>query len=70
MDDLNDLGFHQFRPLDVVNCLGLWMTVTTLGRELSALDTMNTLGLWLTRTTLGCKLRILDAMKTSGMWMR
>ena len=54
MDDLNDLGFHQFRPLDVVNCLGLWMTVTTLGRELSTLDTMNTLELWSTRTTLDC----------------
>ena len=48
MDDLNDLGSHQFRPLDIVNHLGLWMTLTTLGHELYALDTMNTSGLWLT----------------------
>ena len=45
MDVLNDLGSHQFRPLDVVNHLGLWMSLTTLGDELSALDTMNTSGL-------------------------
>ena len=48
MNDMNDLGSYQFKPLDVVNHLGLWMTLTTLGREFSALDTMNTLGLWLT----------------------
>ena len=63
IDDLNDSGSHQFKPLDVVNHLGLWMTLTTLGREFSTLDTMNTLGLWLTWTTLGHKLRALDAMK-------
>ena len=47
MDDMNDSRSYQFKPLDVVNQLGLWMTLTTLGHELSALDTMNTLGLWL-----------------------
>ena len=45
---MNDSGSYQFRPLDVVIRLGLWMTLTTLGRELSALDTINTSGLWLT----------------------
>ena len=51
MDDLNELGSHQFRPLDVVNYLGLWMTLMTLGRELRALDAMNNLGLWMTKAT-------------------
>ena len=31
MDDLNELGSQQFRPLDDVNYLGLWMTLKTLG---------------------------------------
>ena len=48
MDDMNDSRSCQFKPLDAMNLLGLWMTLTTPGRELSALDTMNTLGLWLT----------------------
>ena len=48
MDDMNNLGSSQFRPLDVVNRLGLWMTLMTLDHELSTLDTMNTSGLWLT----------------------
>ena len=48
MDDMNDSGSYQFRPLDIVIYLRLWMTLTTSGHELSALDTMNTSGLWLT----------------------
>ena len=70
MNDMNDLGSYQFKPLDVVNHLGLWMTLMTLGCEVSVLDTMNTLGLWLTSMTLGCKLRALDIMKDLGVWMR
>ena len=45
---MNDLGSCQFKPLDVVNCSGLWMTLTTPSHELSSLDTMNTSGPWLT----------------------
>ena len=45
---MNELGSHQFKSLDVVNRLGLWMTLMTLSYELITLDTMNTLGLWLT----------------------
>ena len=48
MDDMNDSRSCQFKPLDVVNHLGLWMTLTTLGHELSTVDTMNTSRLWLT----------------------
>ena len=48
MDDMNELESSQFRPLNAMNRLGLQMTLTTLGRELSALDTMNTSRLWLT----------------------
>ena len=65
MDDMNDSRSCQFKPLDAMNLLGLCMTLTTPGRELSALDTMNTLGLWLTWMTLGHKLKALDAMKNS-----
>ena len=39
---------NQFKPLDAMNHLGLWITLTTPGHELNTLDTMNTLGLWLT----------------------
>ena len=45
---MNDLGSRQFKPLDVVNYLGLWMTIMTLGHEINTLDTMNISGLWLT----------------------
>ena len=45
---MKDSRSCQFRPLDDVNRLGLWMTLMTTGRKLSTLDTMNTLGLWLT----------------------
>ena len=65
MDDMNDLRSCQFRPLDAVNHLGLWMTLMTPGHELSTLDTMNASGLWLTWTTLCRKLKALDAMKKS-----
>ena len=70
MDDMNDSRFYQFKPLCVMNCLGLQMTLINPSHELSTLDTMNTSGLWLTWTTLGCKLKNLDAMKNSGVWMR
>ena len=67
---MNESGSCQFRPLYVVKHLGLWMTLTTLGHELSALDTMDISELWLIGMTLGRKLRALDAMKNSGLWMR
>ena len=70
MNHMNDCRSCQFRPPNVVNHLGLWMTLTTLSRELNVLDTMDTSGLWLTSMTLGRKLRALNAMKNSRVWMR
>ena len=32
---------HEPNALDVMNSSGLWMTKTTLGRELKALNAMN-----------------------------
>ena len=37
---MNDSRSYQFSPLDAMNYLGLWMTLTTPGCELCALDTM------------------------------
>ena len=48
LEAMNNSGSYQFKPLNFVNCLGLWMTLTALDHELSALDTMDTSGLWLT----------------------
>ena len=59
---MHNSGSYQFRALDAVNCLGLWMTLITLGHELSALDTMDISELWLIGMTMGRKLRALDAM--------
>ena len=42
MNDTNDSGSYQFRLVDAMSRLGLWMTLTTMGRDLSTLDTMNT----------------------------
>ena len=70
MDDMNASRFYQFKPLCVMNCLGLQMTLITPSHELSTLDTMNTSGLWLTWMTLDRKLKALDVKKNSGVWMR
>ena len=45
---MNDSGSFQFRPLDAMNRLVLWMTLMTPGHEPSTLDIMNTSRLWLT----------------------
>ena len=37
----------ELRTLDVINSLGLWITLATLGRELKALDAMSNTRLWL-----------------------
>ena len=44
VDDMNNLGSCELRPLDSMNSLGLWMTWTTLGHEHKALDAFNNLG--------------------------
>ena len=52
-----------------MNNARLWMTLTTLGRELRALNTMSNLELWLTWMTSSYDIRPLDAMNSSRLWM-
>ena len=40
VDDMNELGL-DLKTLDAMNILGLLMTWSNLGRELSVVDTMN-----------------------------
>ena len=41
VNDMNDLGSRELKPLDVMNNSGLWMIWKILGHELEALETMN-----------------------------
>ena len=41
MDDMDDLGSHELRPVDVMNCSRLWMIWMILCHELKPLDAMN-----------------------------
>ena len=38
MDDMNDLGSHELKALDVMNNSGFCFTSMSLDRELKALD--------------------------------
>ena len=48
VDDMNDLGSYEPRPLDAMNNLGFEMIQTILGREPMSLNVMNNSGLWMT----------------------
>ena len=65
MDDKNNSGSHELKPLNVINSLGLLMTWATLGRELRALDSMNNLGLWMKWITSAHELKALNTMNNS-----
>ena len=41
MDDVNDSGSHELKPLDTMNYSGLWMIWIILRHELKPLDDMN-----------------------------
>ena len=69
VDDKNDSGSRELRPLDSMTSSGLWMTWMILGHETMALKAMNCLGLWMTSMTLGHELKALDAMNKSGLWL-
>ena len=67
MDDMNNLGSCELRPIYTMNHSGLLMIWTILHHELKPLDVMYNLGLWM---TLGPKLKTLNAMNKSRVWMR
>ena len=48
--------------LDAFNSFGLWLTWTTLGRELKALDSMNNSRLMMTWNTIGHEFNALNFM--------
>ena len=67
VDDMNNLGSCELRPLDAMNNLGIRMIWMILGHEPMSLDVMNNSGLWMIWTTLSHELRALDAMNSSGL---
>ena len=48
MDDMNNLGSYELRPIDAMNNIGLRMIGIILGREPIILNAMNNSGLWMT----------------------
>ena len=48
MDDINDSGYCEPRPLDAMNNLELRMIQTVLGRESMSLNIMINSRLWVT----------------------
>ena len=46
MDDINDLGSYEVKPLDAKYSLKLWMIWIYLLHELRVMDDMNDYGLW------------------------
>ena len=69
VDDMNDLGSRELRPLDAMNNSELWIIWTIPYREPKALNVMNTLGLLMTLTNQGRELKALESMICSGFWM-
>ena len=41
VDDMNDSGSHELKPLDTMNCLGMWIIWMILRHELKPLDDLN-----------------------------
>ena len=69
VEDMNDSGSYELRPLDVMNSLRLWMIWTILSCQPMALNAMNNLGEWMTWKSLGYELKALDAMNNSELWL-
>ena len=67
MDDMNDLGSHEPKLLDVMNNSGLRMMI--LHYEPMALNAMNNSRLCTTWKTLSCELKALYVMKSLGLWL-
>ena len=47
MDDMNNSGFYELRPLDAMNNIGLWMIQMIVGIEPMTLNVMNNSKLWI-----------------------
>ena len=65
MDDMNNSGSCELRPLDAMN--NLRMIWTILGHEHMSLNVMNNSRLSMIWTTLGGEVRALDAMNNSRL---
>ena len=48
MDDMNNSGSYELRPLDAMNNVGIRMICMILGHEPMILNVMNKSGLWMT----------------------
>ena len=58
VDDMNDLGSYELKPLVAMNRWGLWMLWAILHHEVKPLDAMNYVALWMTWITPSCELRL------------
>ena len=67
MDDMNNSGSYELRPLDAKNNLEIRMIWTILDHEPKRLNVMNILGLWMIWRNLGHELKALDAMNSLGL---
>ena len=59
MDNRNDSGSREVKPLNAKYNPKLWMTLMTLGREFRVMDDMKDLG--------SREPKLLDAMNSSGL---
>ena len=62
IDDLNNSGSHELRPINAMNKLGIQVIWVILSHEEKALNVMNNLGLLMIVNTLGHELKALDVM--------
>ena len=69
MDDMNDLGSHEPKLLDVINNSGLRRIWTILSCEPMDLNALNSSRLCITWKILSREPRALYVMKISGLWL-
>ena len=69
VDDMNDSGSYELKPLDLMNCLELWMIVNDSPSWAQAYRCCELLKLWMTWMTLSRELRTVDVINNSGLWI-
>ena len=67
MDDMNDWGSCELKPLDAMSSLGLWMILMTSYHELMVVDNMNNSRSWAYNSRYYEHLKIVVDMKEFGL---
>ena len=68
MDDMNNLGSHELRLLDVMYSLSLWIIWMILHHELRVVDDMNDYGSWAHKSKYYEQLKVMIDKNESGFW--